>query len=89
MYSVSLAISVFLVLHAYLARKVERTGLNYVPAYWLFILGLVINISRQLSVVPQSMSRLALVVGGLFMIIVVVLMERQRRKIKKNKPLHE
>ena len=84
MYVLSLLGFLFLVLRAYvLPSKGKRTSLKYVPAMWMFISGLMINISRHLNLVPQSLSKFAFVVGGVVMIIAVVLMEREQGRAKK------
>jgi hypothetical protein len=82
--SVCLAIMFYGVVRAYvLARTGQRTALKYVPAFLLVIMGLAINVSRHLYLVPPWASKYGLWAAGLITAIGVVLLERQWRKEKK------
>jgi len=67
------------------ARKGQRSALAYVPGSWLLILGLLLNIARLLSLLPQPISRIAFLVAAVMIIIGFVLIERQWRKDKQRR----
>jgi len=82
--AVCLAIVSFGVVRAYVvARRGDRSALGYVPAYLLVIIGLAINVSRHLYLVPSWASNYGLWAAGFIAAAGVVLLEIQWRKEKK------
>ena len=80
LFFIAFAIFGFLLVQAYFMAKLgNRTGLKYVPAYWLILLGLLINIFRRFEVIPPSMSTFALLLGSTLIISALVLMVRQHK----------
>lgn len=73
------------VMYAYvLDRRGQRGALQYIPGLLLIILGLAINLSRHLSVIPSRLAAYALWLAGLLTAAGVVFLEKQWRRDKKS-----